>query len=102
MESYLFEDLDEYEFSIIRAIEIGEEGLLNITAGKVEGVGRFVLIAGGGVRVDPPRSLFRHEPLRLGQELSSQAFTLCMRIHGDPVEIEAVRRPWDRAETGVA
>ena len=50
-----FQDFHEDDFSITRGIEVGEESLLNVSAGKIEGPSRFILGAGGGVRIKPAR-----------------------------------------------
>ena len=95
------QNFDEDHLSVARGIEVGEEGLLRISAGEVEGAGRFVLGAGRGVRIDTPGPALRHDPFRFGHELLSETPSLRVRVHGDPVEVEAVDRTGDRAETGV-
>lgn len=48
------QELDEDDLAVARPVEIGEEGLLDIAAGTVEGPRWYVLGAGGGVRIDAP------------------------------------------------
>jgi hypothetical protein len=92
---------DEDDFAVARGVEVGEEGFLNIAAGKIESSGRFVLVAGGGVRIDVHSPALRHQHLRHGHQLTADSSSLLPGVHGDPVEVETVNGSGDRAEAGV-
>ncbi len=97
------ESLDENHLPVTWGIEIGKEGLLNVTAGEVESAGRFVLYTGGGIRVYLLRTTLRHQPLRFGHEHLSDSPALFGRIDVflheiDPAAWTEIDSPFDLEE----